>query len=111
MEPIQSHNKKFAFLLFNMTIGDSTIYNGNTFFRVPGGWLTESGFIPWDNEFQGLAFKPTENTAMLICPKCKEPFHIYIKETYQGNVYKCDYCGNEIIWEEKESDTYPTPII
>lgn len=96
---MNEHDKEFAYRLYSLSIGECTYYNGIRFFRVPGGWITETVFIPWNNEFQTEAFKPTDKSINLVCKDCNASFITKQKEIFQGNTYQCPSCKKEIKYE------------
>ena len=79
--------------------------------KVPGGWIINDIFVPFNNEKQEYAYEPSEEIITIRCnnksrplepidpvfvynsAKCGHQFQTKKFEDFQKQIYKCPECG------------------
>jgi hypothetical protein len=93
-----------AFYLYELKLFETKIleYEGYTteVTRVPGGWIMDGTFVPFNNEFMELGYTERTERIRLICPNCYTESYPKLQYKFRGNKYKCD-CGFFMTYEEK----------
>ena len=79
--------------------------------KVPGGWIINDVFVPFNNEKQKYAYEPLEEIITIMCNnknrllastpnipitifgRCGHEFQARKFEDFQKQIYKCPECG------------------
>jgi len=106
--------KERLYILYTMEYLEVEYINGVSTIRVPGGWVIDNTFVPFNNEKQEYAFSPTDKRIRLRCEadilktnypdfmnkpifeKCGHEF-----EDFQKGVYQCPKCRGEFKYKSK----------
>jgi len=68
--------------------------------RVLGGWIIDSTFVPFNEEFQKYALEPTKEQIKLLCSECDSFTNTYVNEVFQGDEYTCQHCSKIITYKK-----------
>lgn len=98
-------DKEIAYIMYHMKCGENiTLKECNIEVRrVPGGWIYDGVFVPFNYEFHAYSVQPTNIKVRLRCPKCLKEVETYVKEKFQGNEYEHS-CGGIITYKHKWED-------
>ena len=81
--------------------------------KVPGGWIINDVFVPFNNEKQEYAYEPLEEIITIMCNnksrplapipnsaitfgRCGHKFQARKFEDFQKQIYKCPQCGGTV---------------
>jgi len=100
---MEKFEKKSVYKLYTMNLLDNVsvelLHGWLHILRVPGGWVIDKVFVPYNEEYKAFAFSSTLKMIKLHC-KCGNDVNVYAKEKFQGNNYFCEKCDNEIIYDD-----------
>lgn len=94
-------SKELAFWLYTLEVGETFCLDDQDITRVPGGWMWDGQYVPFNNEFLRYANEPTKDDVNLTCVICGSVNDYRLKEIFQGNQYYCKNCNTIIIYNNE----------
>lgn len=95
---------KDSYTLYNLSLFETKTFTNESknieITRVPGGWIVDGIYIPFNVEFQNIGNTTTDIKIKLFCNKCANYSQHHLKFNFQKGEYLCPECLNIIIYNK-----------